>query len=133
MFGKLDKICWTNMFNVNYIVKPSIMKVALFVDAISKALIFVKLEHMCLLYNCNNLLMLKFLPIPTLFVKNKQINNQKKYFFLYITSSNINLCFSFNCLSKLQYSNSSIIIEYEDFVKFSSLKICNFWFDTLHD
>ncbi len=44
-FGKLDKICWTNMFNVKYIVKPSIMKAVLLVDAINKALIFVKSKH----------------------------------------------------------------------------------------
>ncbi len=41
--------------------------------------------------------------------------------------------FSFDCLSNLRYSNSSIIIEYEDFVKFSSFIICDFWFDTLHE
>jgi hypothetical protein len=45
------------MFNVKCIVKPSIMKASLLIDAISKDLIFVKSKHMCLLYNCNNLLM----------------------------------------------------------------------------
>ncbi len=40
---------------------------------------------------------------------------------------------SFNCLSKLQYSNFSIIMEYDDFVKFSFFRNCDFWFDPLHD
>jgi hypothetical protein len=35
-FGKLDKDCWTCMFNIECIVKPSILKATLFVDAISK-------------------------------------------------------------------------------------------------
>jgi hypothetical protein len=42
------------MFNVEFIVKPSILKVTLPIDAISKTLVFVKLEDMPLLYNCNN-------------------------------------------------------------------------------
>jgi hypothetical protein len=37
----------------------------------------------------------------------------------------------FNCLNKPQYSNSSIIVEYDDFVNFSSSKICDSWFDPL--
>jgi hypothetical protein len=41
-FDKLDKDCWTFMFNVECIVKPSILKATLLVDAISKALVFVK-------------------------------------------------------------------------------------------
>jgi hypothetical protein len=53
-FGKLNYDYWTCMFNVKRIVKSSILKVILHVDAISKALIFVKLENMSLLYNCNN-------------------------------------------------------------------------------
>ncbi len=36
------------------IVKPSILKVTLLVDAISKALVFVKSKDMFILYNCNN-------------------------------------------------------------------------------
>jgi hypothetical protein len=44
-FGKLDKVCWTNMFNVKCIVKPSIMKVDLFVDGINNALIMEGFEH----------------------------------------------------------------------------------------
>jgi hypothetical protein len=37
--------------------------------------------------------------------------------------------FSFNFLSKLKYSNSSIIMEYDDFVKFSASKNYDFWFE----
>ncbi len=53
-FGKLNKDCWMGMFNVECIVKPSILKATLPVDAISKALVFVKSKYMSLLYNCNN-------------------------------------------------------------------------------
>jgi hypothetical protein len=53
-FGKLDKDYWTSMFNAESIVKLLILKAALHVDAISKALVFVKLEEMSLLYNRNN-------------------------------------------------------------------------------
>ncbi len=42
------------MFNVKSIVKLSILKATLHVDAISKALVFVKSEDMSLLYNHNN-------------------------------------------------------------------------------
>jgi hypothetical protein len=42
------------MFNAECIVKPLILKATLPIDAISKALVFVKLENMSLLYNCNN-------------------------------------------------------------------------------
>jgi hypothetical protein len=38
-FGKLNKDCWTCMFNDECIVKLSILKATLFVDAISKALV----------------------------------------------------------------------------------------------
>jgi len=38
--GKLDKDCWTNMFNVECIVKLSILKATLLVNAISKAFFF---------------------------------------------------------------------------------------------
>jgi hypothetical protein len=41
-FGKLDKDCWIGMFNVECIVKPSILKATLPIVAISKALVFVK-------------------------------------------------------------------------------------------
>ncbi len=46
--------CWTCMFNVECIVKPSILNATLPIYAISKALIFVKSKDMFLLYNCNN-------------------------------------------------------------------------------
>jgi len=46
---------------------------------------------------------------------------------------NIPKCSSFNYLSKLLYSNSSIVMEYDDFVKFSSFKNYDFRFDPLHD
>jgi len=42
------------MFNVECIVKPSILKATLPIDAISKALVFVKSKDMSLLYNYNN-------------------------------------------------------------------------------
>jgi hypothetical protein len=42
------------MFNVECIVKLSILKVVLLIDAISKALVFVKSEDMSLLYNYIN-------------------------------------------------------------------------------
>jgi hypothetical protein len=42
------------MCNVECIVKPSILKVTLLVDAISKALAFVMSKDMSLLYNYNN-------------------------------------------------------------------------------
>jgi hypothetical protein len=67
----------------------------------------------------------KVLPVPTPFVKNKHIGVSRYNYFLCITSSNINICSSFNCLSKLRYSNSSIIMEYDDFVKFSTFKNCD--------
>jgi hypothetical protein len=42
------------MFNVECIVKLSIFKINLHVNAISKALVFVKLEDMFILYSYNN-------------------------------------------------------------------------------
>jgi len=45
-FHKLNKDYWTSMFNVECIVKPSILKAYLFVDAISEALAFVKSKYM---------------------------------------------------------------------------------------
>jgi hypothetical protein len=54
-FGRLNKDCWTSVFNVECIVKQSILKTSLPIDAISKALVFVKLKDMYLLYNYNNL------------------------------------------------------------------------------
>jgi hypothetical protein len=91
---------------------------------------FVKSKDMFLLYNYNNLWIINFnvkvLLIPAPPIKNKQIDISKYNYFLCIMTSNINLCFSFNCLSKLKYSNFSIIIDYEDFVKFLSNKVCDF-------
>jgi hypothetical protein len=43
------------MFDVKCIIKPSILNATLPIDAISKALIFVKSKGMFLLYNCNSL------------------------------------------------------------------------------
>ncbi len=136
-FCKLDKDCWICMFNVECIVKPSILKAILLVDAISKALVFVKSKDMSILYNCNNPWIMNFnvkvLSVLTPLVKNKHIDVSRYNYFLCITSSNINLCFSFNCLSKLWYSIFSIIMEYDGFMKFSSSRNCDFWFDTLCD
>ncbi len=42
------------MFDVECIVKQSLLKTYLFIDAISKALVFVNSKDMFLLYNCNN-------------------------------------------------------------------------------
>jgi hypothetical protein len=53
-FGKLDKDCWTNMFNVECIVKLSILQTTLLINAMSKAFVFVKLKEMPLSYNHNN-------------------------------------------------------------------------------
>ncbi len=53
-FGKLDKDYWIGMFNVKCIVKSLILKVILHVDAISKALVFIKLKDTSLLYSSNN-------------------------------------------------------------------------------
>jgi hypothetical protein len=53
-FGKLNNDYWTGMFNVEFIVKLSLLKVALPTNAINKALVFVKSKDMLVLYNCNN-------------------------------------------------------------------------------
>jgi hypothetical protein len=42
------------MFNVECIVKSSILKVTLLIDAISEIVVFVKSKDMSLLYNHNN-------------------------------------------------------------------------------
>jgi hypothetical protein len=42
------------MFNVERIVKPSILNATLPIHVIHKALIFAKSKDMFLLYNCNN-------------------------------------------------------------------------------
>jgi hypothetical protein len=48
-FCKLDKDCWIGMFNVECIVKSSILKTTLHVDDISKALIFIKVCLYCII------------------------------------------------------------------------------------
>ncbi len=66
------------MFNAEFIIKLSILKVVLPTDAINKALVFVKLKDMPLLYNRNNPwimnLNVKVLLVLTPLVKNKHIN-----------------------------------------------------------
>ncbi len=107
-FGTLNKDCWIGMFNVKCIVKPSILKAILPIDAISKALVFVKSKYMFLLYNCNDPWIMNFnvifLLIPTPPIKNKHIGLASIIIFMH-NIININLCSSFNCLSKLRYSN----------------------------
>jgi hypothetical protein len=44
-FGKLNKGCWIGMFNVECIGIPSILKTTLLINAISKALVFVKSKY----------------------------------------------------------------------------------------
>jgi hypothetical protein len=53
-FGKLYNDCCIGMFTAECIVKLSISKATLFIDAISKALVFIKLKDISLLYNHNN-------------------------------------------------------------------------------
>jgi hypothetical protein len=48
--------------NAKCIIKPSILKTYLLVDAISKALVFVKLKDMYVLYNYNNPLIMNETP-----------------------------------------------------------------------
>jgi len=74
-FGKLDKDCWIGMFNVEYIIKPSILKANLHVDAINKALGFVKSEDTSLLYNllCTLMLMPITIVVITLTTHNLKI------------------------------------------------------------
>jgi hypothetical protein len=48
-FSKVNKDCWKSMFNVECIVKPLILKAILLINAISKALVFVKTKYMSLL------------------------------------------------------------------------------------
>jgi hypothetical protein len=115
-FGKLNKDCWTSMFDVECIVKSSILKIILFIDV---TIFFNNLW----IINFN----IKFLLILTSHVKNKYISVWQYNYFLCITSSNINFCSSFNCVSKLWYSSYSIIMEYEIWW------FCNFWFDPLCD
>jgi hypothetical protein len=48
-FDKLNKDCWIDMFNVECIVKPSILKEILPNDVISKALVFVNICFYCII------------------------------------------------------------------------------------
>ncbi len=93
MFGKLDNDCWIGMFNAECIVKPLILKTTLPIDAISKALVFVKLEDTFLLYNHNNPWIMNFnvkvLPILAPHVRYKHIGVSGYNCFLCIISSNI--------------------------------------------
>jgi hypothetical protein len=52
---KFDNDCWACMFNVECIVKPSILKVALHIDTIRRTLVFIKSKDMFLLYNHKNI------------------------------------------------------------------------------
>jgi len=67
------------------IFKLSILKIALPIDAISKALIFVKSKNISLFYNRNNPRIMNFnvkvLRVPTPLVKNKHISVSKYNFF----------------------------------------------------
>jgi hypothetical protein len=85
------------MLNVECIVKPSILKAYLFVDAISEALAFLKSKYMFWLYNHNNRQIMSFnvqiLLVPTPLVKNKHIGVSWYNWFLCITSSNIFIFF----------------------------------------
>ncbi len=84
-FGNLDKDCWTCMFNVECIVKVSILKATLPIDAISIALIFVKSKDISLSYNHNNPRIMNFnvkvLPVLTPLVKNKHISVSRYNYF----------------------------------------------------
>jgi hypothetical protein len=46
-FGKLNKDCWTNMFDAKCIVKPLVLKATLLIDGISKAL-FLLSQKICI-------------------------------------------------------------------------------------
>jgi len=75
------------MFNAECIIKSSILKVTLHVDAISKALVFVKSKYMSLLYNHNNPWIMSFnvkvLPVLTLPIKNNHISVSRYNCFCY--------------------------------------------------
>jgi hypothetical protein len=75
----------------------------------------------------------KVLPVLAPLVKHKHIDVLGYNYFRCITSSNINFCSSFNCLNKLRYSNFFVVMEYDGFMKFSSFKNYDFWFDSLGD
>jgi hypothetical protein len=134
-FGKLNKDCCTHMFNVECIIKPSILKATLTMNAINRALVFVKSLNILLLYNHDNHFIINFnvkvllIPTPSIII-NKYV--YQCTIFTIIMSSNVSFSSSFNCLTNLQYSNFSIM-ECDDFVIISSSKICDFLFDLLCD
>jgi hypothetical protein len=74
-------------------------------------LVFIKSKDMSLLYNHNYPWIMSFnvknLLVPAPPIKNKHIGVSKYNCFLCITSSNINIFSSFNCLNKLWYSSFS--------------------------
>jgi hypothetical protein len=78
-FGKLNKDCWTSMFNAECIIKSLISKATLHVDAISKTLVFVKSKDTFLLYNmlCTPMSMLITIDVTTFIIHN--IKNPKCY------------------------------------------------------
>jgi len=119
------------MFNVECIVILSILKATLHIDAISKALVFVKLQYVFIIRrNFNYEFQYKSFTNSNTPCQNKHIGVFGYNYFLCITSSNINLCSSSNYLSKLWYSNSSTIMEYDDFVKISPSR--NYDFGLIH-
>jgi hypothetical protein len=44
MFGKLDNDFWIGMFNIECIVKPSILNIILSMDAMSRTLVLLNLK-----------------------------------------------------------------------------------------
>jgi hypothetical protein len=77
MFENLNKDFWIGMFNIKFIVKPSILKVISHMHTISKTLVFVKDKDISLVCGCNNSWIISFsvkvVLIKTPLVKNKQI------------------------------------------------------------
>ncbi len=59
-FKKLNKNFWIGMFNIKFIVKPSILKVISHVDTISKALVFVRNRDISLVYDRSNSWIISF-------------------------------------------------------------------------
>jgi len=75
------------LFKVECIVWLSMLNATLLVNAMSKALTFIKSNDRFLLYNCNNPWNISFkiknLPIPTPLIKNKCIRIFKYIFSIY--------------------------------------------------
>jgi hypothetical protein len=66
MFEKINKDFLIGMFNIKFIVKPSILKVISHVDTISKTLVFVKDNDISLMYDRNNYWIISFSVIVVL-------------------------------------------------------------------